>query len=96
MECPMPGYYRDVQNCQKFYYCPSPHFSERPLSSQQEDELVEFLGTGLMCPEGSIYDESIDSCNELRMVKTIPPECQESSKQSPTNSESAHQILTNN
>ncbi|CAL8089938.1 unnamed protein product [Orchesella dallaii] len=101
MECPMPGHFRDVQNCRKFYYCPAPGSHIYEAQSHKQEELDKILGAGLMCPEGSIFDESIgvNACNNLDFVKVIPPECLESSYHSTSsaiNSGSLHEITTNN
>ncbi|ODN00437.1 hypothetical protein Ocin01_06253 [Orchesella cincta] len=97
-DCPMPGYYRDEVNCKKFYYCPTPLNSNKPLSIQEQNELAQFITTGIFCPDNSIFDESISACNDLAKVKIVPPECHDITDQSPnwmTNTGLIHEITHN-
>ncbi|ODN00438.1 hypothetical protein Ocin01_06254 [Orchesella cincta] len=90
-DCPLPGYYRDELNCKKFYYCPGSHVSETPLL--EHDEFAQFFAMGLMCPDGSIFDESIDACNELPLVKVLPPECHNISNKNPHSTSSEMKLV---
>lgn len=66
-ECPMPGYYRLKTDCTKFYRC-----SEHPsgVPGQTYMSRAEFN-----CPPGTIFDESLSSCNHIIFVHNFPAGC---------------------
>lgn len=79
LDCSMPGYYRDAQNCKKFYYCPYPATEGLSyLSDEDKQALHEFTIRGLECPELSFFDESVSQCETFTMANYIPVECKES------------------
>lgn len=78
LECMEPGYFRDVHNCRKFYYCPFPATKEKEpmLTEQEKFEWKNFIIKGMTCPKGSFFDERTAFCESFNLAPVIPPECE--------------------
>lgn len=71
----MEGYFRDVVDCTKFYFCPDPSTMDSFLSQKEKEIFWKMIAGGAHCSQGSIFDESISECQQVDLVKTIPAEC---------------------
>lgn len=78
LDCTEPGYFRDAQNCNKFYYCPFPVTTddkEPMLTEEEKVEWKDFIIKGMICPKGSFFDETTNFCESFKVAAIIPAEC---------------------
>ncbi len=77
LECTEPGYFRDVYNCKKFYYCPFPVTTDKEpmLTEEEKVEWKGFITNGMECPKGLFFDEITSFCESFKVAAIIPSEC---------------------
>lgn len=77
-ECTEPGYFRDVTDCQRFYYCSTIEDGQiAGLSQSDLVELAKITRNGIKCPDGAIFDEVVGVCQNIALVGSVPPECKQ-------------------
>lgn len=88
VECSMPGYFRDFEDCKRFYYCPHPSLKEPSGITGEEQQIMKDITLkGMECPDGTFFDESVSYCQQFVSANVIPPECKHPSIRQPFHAE---------
>lgn len=66
--CSTPGFFGDAEDCRIFYRC-----AEHPTEDENNPYLIRFK---FRCPNGTVFDEALSTCNHPEAVMDKPANCQ--------------------
>ncbi|CAL8089931.1 unnamed protein product [Orchesella dallaii] len=77
--CDAPGYFGDANDCRKFYRC-----AEHPTEDENNPILLKY---SFRCPNGTVFDEALSTCNHPEAVPNKPQNCQVYDPEEPSQGE---------